>query len=287
MTHFAADGSRTPPPERLSAAGKLGVLLTGVRLPRPVNDRTPDQLGLGYETHAIEGGPFALEAWYVPCPQPRGTVLLVHGYGGCKAGLLDEARAFHDLGFACLLVDFPDSGGSEGDVTTIGYREADDVARTVAFARRRWPGPVVLFGQSMGAAAVLRAVGACGVKAEAVVLECPFDRLLSTVEARFRSMRLPAFPAARVLVFWGGVQHGFNVFGHNPVDYARGVTCPPLLLHGADDPRVTPAEAQAVHASLAGPKRLHVFEGLGHQPYVAARQEEWKRQAANSRLCPP
>ena len=91
MTHFAPDGSRTPPPERLSAAGKLGVLLTGGRLPRPVNDRTPDLAGLGYETHAIDGGPFALEAWYVPHPNPRGTVLLFHGYGGCKAGLLDEA----------------------------------------------------------------------------------------------------------------------------------------------------------------------------------------------------
>jgi alpha-beta hydrolase superfamily lysophospholipase len=281
MTHFAAPGSRTPPPEQLSAVGKLGVVLTGVRLPRPVNDRTPDADGLTYETHTISGGPFPLEAWYVPHPQPRGTVLLFHGYAACKSTLLPEAKAFHDLGFACLLIDFPGSGGSGGDDTTIGYREAEDVVRTADFARLRWPGRLILFGQSMGAAAVLRAVAVHGIRADALVLECPFDRLLTTVEARFRAMRLPTFPGARLLTFWGGVQHGFDPFAHNPVDYARSVTCPALLLHAANDPRVAVSEAEAICANLAGPKRLHVFAGLGHQSFAAVRPEEWKEEVAD------
>ena len=44
-----------------------------------------------------------------------------------------------------------------------------------------------------------------GVRADAVVLECPFDRLLTTVEHRFELMGVPAFPLARLLTFWGGV----------------------------------------------------------------------------------
>ena len=40
-----------------------------------------------------------------------------------------------------------------------------------------------------------------GVKADATVLECPFDTLLHTVEARFNAMGLPGLPGAELLVF--------------------------------------------------------------------------------------
>ena len=41
MTHFVEFGTRTAPPEKLSVVGKLGVLLTGVRFPRPTSSATP------------------------------------------------------------------------------------------------------------------------------------------------------------------------------------------------------------------------------------------------------
>src|SRR5436305_1579766 len=82
----------------------------------------------------------------------------------------------------------------------------------------------------------------------------PFDRLLSTVKARFAGLGVPSFPGAQLLVFWGGWQHGFNGFRHNPVDYARDVSCPVLLLHGRQDPRVSAEQVEEVHANLAGEK---------------------------------
>ena len=114
------------------------------------------------------------------------------------------------------------------------------------------------------------------MKADATVLECPFDTLLHTVEARFGAMGVPAFPGAELLVFWGGLQHGFNGFAHNPVDYARSATGPILMLHGAEDRRVTRAQAESIYANLPGEKELHVFDGLGHESYAAKRPEEWK-----------
>jgi alpha-beta hydrolase superfamily lysophospholipase len=151
------------------------------------------------------------------------------------------------------------------------------VERTVSYVRGRWPNErLILFGQSMGAAAVLRALSRRTIAPDAVVLECPFDRLLSTIEARFASTGLPSFPAARLLVFWGGVQHGFNAFNHNPAEYARQVTCPALLMHGTCDRRVYAEHIQSIYQNLAGEKELHCFEGLGHESYAAGRPEEWK-----------
>jgi alpha-beta hydrolase superfamily lysophospholipase len=277
LTHFASGGNRPPRPESLSLLQKVHVLLAGVQLPRPVNKNSPLDQGLTYEVHRITGGDVGLEAWHVPRQEARGLVVLFHGYSACKATELSEAKAFHDLGYATLLVDFRGSGGSGGDVTTLGVREADDVARTWEYARSAWPGlPVVLYGQSMGSTAILRAVAVHGVRPAAVVLECPFDRLVSAVANRFRAVGLPGFPGAQLLVFWGGVQLGFDGFGHNPVEYARAVDVPVLLLHGDADPRVRTSEVEAVYANLAGAKRLLLFPGTGHEPCLPRHPDDWK-----------
>jgi alpha-beta hydrolase superfamily lysophospholipase len=277
MTHFVRGGSLTARPESLSWPQKLRVLLTGVRIPKPLNKITPDSVGFAFSTHRFDTADgISLEAWQVPHPRPRGVVLLFHGYAACKANLLPEARAFHELGYATWLIDFRGSGGSDGAETTIGIREAEDVAAAVRYVQSLRAGQrVILYGQSMGSAAILRAVAVHGVRPDALILENSFDRLFTTVANRFRALGVPSFPAAQLLVFWGGVQQQFNGFQHNPVDYARNVDCPVLLLHGADDPRVAPVEAEAVFANLSGAKRLVLLTGVGHEPCLAASPECW------------
>jgi alpha-beta hydrolase superfamily lysophospholipase len=276
FTHYAAGMAHTGNVQTLDRWGKLRVMLTGVTIPRPENRFTPADHGLVYSTHTIASDGATLEAWHVPAERPRGLVLLFHGHATCKASLLREAAAFRDLGYAALLVDFRGSGGSSESVTTIGVREADDVAAAVEYARTRWPDQrLVLFGQSMGAAAILRAVALRGVEANALLLECPFDRLLTTVEHRFEAMGLPTFPLARLLLFWGGVQNGFDAFAHDPIDFAARVRCPALLMHGRRDWRVRSAEAEAIYAAVPGAKRYEVFEDAGHQSYCGRCREQW------------
>jgi alpha-beta hydrolase superfamily lysophospholipase len=223
-----------------------------------------------------------LEGWFIPKDKPRGLVLFAHGYCASKASLLREANAVHALGYSVFLFDCHGSGGSEGRVTSIGVREADDVADAFAFAKSRFgASPIILSGQSMGSAAILRAIAIHGIEPAGVIVECPFDRLLSTAENRFHAMKLPAFPAARLLIFWGGLQLGFNGFQHNPVDYATQVRCPVLFLQGAKDPRVTLEQAQAVFDSLAGEKTFVMFPSAGHESLLAADSELWTKSVAH------
>lgn len=279
MTHFAAAGARSKGPEELTFLDKFKILATGVRIPRPVNEATPQSLGLAFTTHRFRSADgTSLEAWLVPHPQSQGIVLLFHGYACCKGHLLPEAKAFHELGYSCFLVDFRGSGGSDGSATTIGYQEADDVTAAVRFVQTEWlEQPRILYGQSMGSAAILRAICVQGLRPTSAVLECPFDSLLTTVRNRFHVMGLPAFPAAEFMVLWGGVQHGFNGFAHNPAEYAKAVRCPVLLLHGERDTRVTREQAELIYRNLGGEKKFEVFPALGHESYVAADSERWKR----------
>ncbi|NJR40439.1 MAG: hypothetical protein HC781_18415 [Leptolyngbyaceae cyanobacterium CSU_1_4] len=126
MTHFVSVGQRTAKPEKLSLTDKIRVILTGVEIPRPENQITPQEIQLVYETHRIaisKASEENLEAWYIPAQKSaqksRGLVLFFPPYGSSKAALLAPTKIFHDLGYDALLVDFRGAGGSTGNNTTL------------------------------------------------------------------------------------------------------------------------------------------------------------------------
>lgn len=279
MTHYAPAGQPVTPLADMAPPARLAALLTGVTVPRPENRHTPRDLGLAYSVHrvALPSGE-ALEGWFVPQSRPRGIVAMFHGYAASKESLLPAAAALHRLGFALFLVDLRGAGGSSGDTTTLGLREAADVAAAVDYVNTSWPDqPVVLYGVSMGSAAVLRAVAVHGLQPAALILESPFDRLLTTVRHRFEAVPAPAFPAAELLVFWGGVQQGFDGFAHNPADYAPVVVCPTLLMRGAGDAWVTAAELDGIADRLGGPRQVVEIAGASHHDtLVLAAPAQWR-----------
>ncbi|MFO0948927.1 MAG: alpha/beta fold hydrolase [Planctomycetota bacterium] len=242
MSHFVEGGVRTREPIALSFVEKASVLVTGVRLPKPINTRSPADEGLEFETlHFSSTDGVDLESWYIPTENPRGIILFFHGYGSCKMAHLTSASILRGKGYDCLLVDERGAGGSGGNFTTLGFLEAKDVAGAVQFARRLKPGlPCILLGTSMGAAASLRAVAIEKVNVDAVIVECPFDSLLATTKNRFSMMGLPTVPLAEFVSFLGRrCNFGDNTFAHRPMDYAKEVDVPTLQLHGEKDTRVT------------------------------------------------
>jgi alpha-beta hydrolase superfamily lysophospholipase len=254
----------------------------GIGLPRPTNARLPADVGLEYVTQriAIDRHQW-LETWLLPASvnPPRGTVLLFPGNAGSKAKqLLAPAQVLHQLHYNTLLVDFRGVGGSSGNATTLGAREAQDVLLAVQQAQRlNLQRPLILYGVSMGSVAILRAIAHQKVRVDAVILELPFARMLDAVRSRVRAIGLPAFPTAELLVFWGSVQHGFNGFAHNPVVDARQVQCPALLLHGKRDPWTTVAEINQIFQNLRGVKQQVIFPKAGHHLLVTADKKLWEQ----------
>ena len=284
FTHFTDElGVHSPNPEQLTTSHKLWVLLTGISNPRPQSLLAPS---FPVENITISSPNGALAAWYArpDVGAPKGTVALFHGYTSSKAHLLHEASYFRRLGYAVLLVDQAGSGSSAGHRTTIGYREAEDVAASVRYLREQRPATspdsLVLYGVSMGAVAIMRAEAELGVRASANILECPYGTMRQTVRNRFHSMHVPAFPLADMLVFWGGVQNGFWAYSLRGEEFARRITTPTLLLWGTADAKVTRAETDAIFANLAGPKQRLDFDGSAHEPYWLKHPQAWQEALA-------
>jgi uncharacterized protein len=181
------------------------------------------------------------------------------------------------MGFNAFLVDFYGSGGSGGNETSIGFYEAEDVARSLEYAvNLPGSGPVVLYGASLGAAAVIKGVADEKLHPAALILECPFDSLIGTVRHRFTTMGIPSFPLADLLVFWGGMQAGLNGFRYRPAESASRIDRPTLMMSGQNDEYVTPEEARAIFEGLRGPKTLRFLAGVGHDSCLRRRPDEWK-----------
>lgn len=275
MTHFVAAGHKTPAPEELTLLGRLRVLAFGIRLPKPINQQTPKDFGLSFQTVVLGAEKQRLEAWHLERPEPRGTVLLFPGYAVAKDTLLPNALVLHQLGYSCVLTDFRGCGGSDGWATSIGFQEAEDV-QLVLEKFKDSAKPHIIYAPSMAAAAALRSISLGVVAPDALILECPFDNLVATVKHRFEAMRMPSFPLTQLLVLWGGWQMGFNAWKHNPVDYAPRVRCPVLFMHGGKDPRVTLDEARRVFEAIPSRKEFLLFPELGHESYVKACPREWR-----------
>ena len=275
FTHYGPRGqARTGKLEQLSRAERAWVLLTGYSNPKPENLTQPD---FPFENVQFTSANGQLAAWYGAVPAARGTVVVCHGYTSSRAKFLPEAAAFRQLGYAVLVLDFSGSGESAGYQVTIGYREAADVVAAAAWVRARTPAaPLVLYGASMGAVAILRAEAELGLQATLNILECPYGSMLQTARNRFVAMRVPPWPLANLLVFWGSVENGYWAFDLRGTEYARRVATPTLLMWGEADPRVTRAETDSVFAHLAGPKERVDFAEVGHESYLLRQPERWR-----------
>lgn len=279
MTHYAPVDARGTRMSELKGWKWVRTVLAGPTVRRQINHKTPADLGLAFEVRRFPGAHgIELEAWRVPGRRDKApAVLMFPGYGASKDTLLPAAKEFATMGCELWLVDPHGIGGSAGNETSIGYHEAEDVAAAFRQAREVSTGrPVVLYGPSMGAVAILGAVHRGLVQPDALVLECPFDRFTNVIGVRVVRLGLPRFPFAEGVAFWAGVQQGFNPFTHNPAEYARSVRCPVLLLQGERDETVGLRYVREVSRSLA-PGSCEFIPDGGHSFLVEYSADVWRR----------
>lgn len=114
---------------------------------------TPATRKLAYESvtlTTVDG--VGLAAWYVEGTNGAGVVMM-HGSGSTRSGMLDQAAALARSGYAVLLIDARGHGDSDGAAMDFGwYGDLDIAAGTEFLASRREidPGRIGVVGFSMG-----------------------------------------------------------------------------------------------------------------------------------------
>lgn len=241
-----------------------------------------DSPELPYQTvHLVTKDSLSLEAWYIPVDSSKGTVILFHGLGGNKSNVLKQAYEFRFLGFNVMLVDLRAHGRSDGNITTMGFRESEDVKLAYDYILKRGERNIILYGISLGSVVIAKAVYDYNISPSRVILEIPFSNLKRLVGVRGRMIGFPEGPFGAFVTFWASVEQGFNGFRQNTYKYVQKINCPVLIQCGAIDIFASPAERDAIFRNIpATEKKLVIFENAVHQPLLTADPLKWKQEIA-------
>ena len=276
LTHFY--GNR--PEEMASEAGnifsKSWKLFTG---PRYGKSFITDVPAFPYDTVTlVTKKGILIDAWYGKTDSvSKGTVILFHGISVSKSVLMDEANEFRFQGYQVLMVDFRAHGNSEGNTTTIGVREMEEVKLAVDYISSKGEKNVFLYGSSLGAVAIARAVSEYHLQPRGIILEMPFGSLQDYLKGKARILGFPKQPFAFLTTFWIGIERGFNGFRHQTTRYAKNIHCPVLLQWGSLDNLVLRDATNSIYNALASTsKKLVIYEGAEHESFLRKDPLKWR-----------
>lgn len=229
--------------------------------PRKIGGWTPRDVGLEYEELIYETTDgVKLKAWFVKKSSDK-AVILIHGYTSSKWDEVYMKPALSILakaGYSVLVPDMRAHGDSGGDITTLGYLEARDVAELVNYLRKMGYEKICLYGFSMGGAISLMVASKGGV--DAVVLDSPYvsvtesgRRWINRVKGPLGYILRLTYPlivrrAARLIRERAGEEFGVEKL--IMYSYARYVKSPVLLIAPLRDDLISSEEYKRLSEEL-------------------------------------
>jgi pimeloyl-ACP methyl ester carboxylesterase len=229
---------------------------------------------------------------------PRGTVILLPGYGIGKLSMLPWALLLGRAGYQSILVDLRAEGQSTGRHVTYGALESSDLVQLIRALRRAGliRGRLGLLGDSMGAATALLAAPHIP-DLDAVVAISPYVRATAVIPRYARLAywyaHLVPYRSWKAAERKAGVIAGVSLAEAAPIEAVPKIRAPVLYVQGGRDPIVSPAEARRLAARTPGSVLL-IDAKAGHlqmsEDYarLAPRVIDWfnRHLAQDSRQAP-
>lgn len=236
---------------------------------------TPEAFGLRARKMAVEvpdhleKSTITLDGWFIYAKTDSviGTVIFLHGIGGCKEQLLGAAEWLADRGYNCVLYDSRAQGTSGGEFVSYGYYERHDVSAVIDSVHDRYGAgvPIGIWGNSFGGAVAILALEKDPRLAFGII-ESTFASLPEITADYMRRMvgigpRWLSDPALRQ----AGKIANFLPWQVQPESAAGNIGCPMLIIHGADDIHVDVRYSQRIFEAIPhSSKQLYTVSGASH-----------------------
>jgi fermentation-respiration switch protein FrsA (DUF1100 family) len=228
------------------------------------------------EVTATDG--VVLRGWlFTPRTANGSAVILLHGVGDTRRGVLNHANYLLNAGFTVLAPDSRGHGASEGAYISYGVKEAGDVHAWGNWLFANTPIQRLYgMGESMGAAIILQSL-ASEPRLRAVVAECPYATFR---EVAYDRLSTPAFPPHFSL--WPIIQTGFiyarlrygvDLHLASPLAAVRATHVPVLLIHGTADTNIPCRNSEELHAANPAATTLWLVKGATHVKALAMDPE--------------
>ncbi len=209
-----------------------------------------------------------LAGTWLAADNPKGTIILAHGYRSCKLIEFSMVLEFyHNYGLNILLPDQRSHGKSEGKIITFGVKESDDITRWIDWHNTNYGEiPVILSGLSMGASTVLFLADADLPKnVKGIIADCGFTSPWEIISCVFKSItHLPPLPSLWVAEWCARVFGRFSLRQKDTRRILSHSRLPVLMVHGTEDSFVPCEMTRQGYAACTGEKQVLLVEGADH-----------------------
>jgi pimeloyl-ACP methyl ester carboxylesterase len=203
-----------------------------------------------------------------PIGEVRGTAIVFHGNAGHAGHRAFYAQALTPLGLRVILAEYPGYGPRAGKPSEASLTR--DAEATLARAYREHGAPLLLIGESLGAAVAAAAAAQRPELTAGLLLITPWDKL-TTVGAH----HYPWLPVKWLL--------------RDEYDSALNLATfqRPVVVAIAERDSIVPARfGTALHTALAAPKLLVVIRDSDHNDWPERVDATWWRAATDFVLGP-
>lgn len=220
------------------------------------------------DVNIINRSGMKLHGLWIPADNPKGTVILAHGYR--SSYLLDFAVVFdvyHKLGLHILVPEQRSHGQSEGKYITFGVKESEDMQDWLSYHNERWGElPIFFHGMSMGASTVLYlADTALPVNVQGIIADCGFTSPKDIIKRVYKTLiRLPAGPVIWAADLFARIFAGFSLSQKDTRESLRNSKVPVLMIHGMADDFVPCVMTRQGYAACKGEKQLLLVAEATH-----------------------
>jgi uncharacterized protein len=224
-----------------------------------------------------------LSGWYVPNQNTSACILLLHGLNSHRGEIIPIAEFLYTAGFTLFLFDFRGHGESKPDTVTFGLRESEDAKAALQWIRHQTQCQHIgIWGHSMGAAAAV--LGEHPLEADAFVL----DSMYATIEqaTQHRLLKAMGRPAADILspllLAQIPIRLHTDYEALHPVEAAKRLKAPTLIIYGDQDQSAYPEEAHAIFNTLSSThKFIWKVSGAQHGKTHTIHPEAYARKVVD------
>lgn len=223
-----------------------------------------------------------LHGYWISADNPRGTVLLAHGYRSTM--LIDFGLAFafyHALGMNILVPHQRAHGESEGKYITFGVKESEDIKCWIQYHNKHFGNyQIILSGMSMGASTVLYLADQTLPKnVKCIIADCGFTSPWAILDVIFRSVvHIPSGLALwSANLFARGIAK-FSLKEKDTRSVLRNARLPVFMIHGLADDFVPCHMTQEGFASCSSRKKLLLVEKAGHGVSFLVDKENYTKE---------
>jgi dienelactone hydrolase len=264
----------------------VGIAVAATNVPRTsVAATTPADIGLRYRDVTFDtADATTLSGWYIPSSNGA-AVVLSHGAGSTRSGVLDHAAALARHGYGVLLYDARGHGRSDGRAMDFGWYGDEDVGAAVSFLQGQPDvddARIAAVGMSMGGEESIGAAAA--------------DQRIRAVVAEGATNRTAADSAwlSDAHGWRGTLQEGIEWVLYATVDVltaadppvalrdaaTAAAPRPMLLIAGGDMPDEGDA-GRYIAGAAPDTVELWVVPDAGHTEALATHPEEWEERVTS------